>query len=274
MEETTTHIDNLKTLNKDQSSLIWILEVFAKTLNSALFDAHTQSIVWLQSFTSNSNISAQQLNNAKQAIANFKITKTIVGISEDRILVLPNDIIDADAQKNALALLHSVAPTDWIKTDTLPWQKMYVCYALKHETGNTLNDLHSNVQVCNISSAILYQALQHTNTDKNKLFIHYLPNAIIISAVKDSILQVHNHYALDGALDAVYHLAKCQNSVDMQQAAIYVSGHGASEQVPLLSEHFANCTLQDMPKGVRKDMLNDSNLLNNYSLYSLINLCV
>jgi hypothetical protein len=274
LTENKLYIDKLKEYTKSKGAVQLLQILQSKQLLSALFCANTQSIVYLHKYTSTENITKDLLLAEKTKLAKCNIEKCKIAVHEEKFLVVPNQITEPVALKNAMQHVHDFMPNELVYTDALAWQKMQVAFILKTETLEVLKSMHTNTQISNIYTAILYNALNAKYKTSDSIFVYFGMESICVTIFKQNQLQLHIVYLFVHLHDALYYILKVQNEIDIPDAHIYISGDNAQKIYEALSTQIANVHLAEMPTGVLHTHLDENTTQEMYNLYCFINQCV
>jgi hypothetical protein len=274
LQNTKTYINNTLKYIQNQQSVIWLITLNSNTYTSALFCPINQKIIYLREYVSNTKITKDHLLEAQKETHECNISKLIVGIDDERFVILPNSITEPYAQKIAIQQVHEVLENDLVFADIIAWQSMQNVYILKGATVDVMHSLLSNTHLTNINTCLLYFALNSNKLINNSVFVHFGFQSVCITAFKNKQLQLHNKYQSSNLNDTLYYVQKCISTLGLENLNIIISGIDTFENIIPLSEIYDNVSIAELPTGIINDDLNEKEMQHFFNLYCLINQCV
>lgn len=268
------HINFIDNYINSQEPLIRFLILGQNGLVNLLFSTSNSTVVYYNISQNVKSITQIHLQEAINVSVNCNIIQNVIALNSEKFVLLPIAISEPFAQKNAVNLMHDVAPNELLLVDSITWQGINNVYTIKPETLDYLHTLMAEPKVVNLYSAILNNAFKTKSKLNNQVFVHFESNSLCITVFVNDILQLHNVYDITEANDVLYYIQKTITKLQLNEIEFKISGFSIDSYTQLLSSTYSNVNQANLPNGVINSQLSASEQQQLFSVYCLINQCV
>lgn len=204
----------------------------------------------------------------------YTIIKTMVGIDDERVSIVPNEIADTDVNKKVIETLQHIDNTEIFLEHTMPWQNFTVLYVVKQATLQLIHSNFKNVTISNTTIACLANIISNTSSGLD-VFVTSCATFFALTIYKNKQLQLHNTFSYETPLDVLYQITATSKIFETTDINIFVNGIAGLEIISNLKKHFSAVNVMPMPNGLL--YLNENSTENQlmfYQLFALTKLCV
>lgn len=177
------------------------------------------------------------------------IKSCIVGLDEDRMMILPNDYKDIAATKSAFEYVHHIENNDILEQQFLPWQDFFGAYVMKNGTKHVFTNWQKNVLFANTAISLLNIYPSYLQQDAHQIFISLSENKFVMTVYKNTELQLHTVFEMKGLDDVLYQIQKMIDMFSLENVTVQINGFDAQEKTIGIAAYFSNTKLQALPKG-------------------------
>jgi hypothetical protein len=173
----------------------------------------------------------------------------IVGIDENRFMLLPNSYKDDDVTKAAFEYVHHIEHNEILEHQYLAWQDYFGASLIKNGTKHVFSDWDATILFANTPISLLTIYQQYLIADAHQIFINCNENNIVLTLFKYGKLHLHQAYDMHSPDDVLYHIQNTMNKHSASQPQIYCNGLHSQAMINHIQQHFANAQMQTLPTG-------------------------
>jgi Protein of unknown function (DUF3822) len=260
---------------KITESYVLVLQLQKQSVCMALLQSFDNKVIYQAFLPCDApTLNANFLMDIITPLEKYTIVKTMVGIDDERIAVIPNEIANEDVNKKVIETLQHIDNTEIFLEHTIPWQNYTVLYVAKQATLQLIHSSFKNVTITNTTIACLSNIISHTTQDLD-VYITSCATFFALTIFKNKELQLHNTFNYETPIDVLYQITATSKIFEKTQLNIYVNGQHGTEIMVNLKKHFSTVNIMPLPNGLLY-LNNDSteNQLMFYQLFALTKLCV
>lgn len=179
----------------------------------------------------------------------MNIKSCIVGLDEDRMMILPNAYKDMVATKSAFEYVYPIENNDILEQQFLPWQDFFGAYVMKNGTKHVFTNWQKNVLFANTAISLLNIYTSYLQQDAHQLFISLSENKFVMTVYKNTELQLHAVNEMKSLDDVLYQIQKMVDMFSLENVAIQINGMDALAKTTAIAVYYSNTILQALPNG-------------------------
>jgi Protein of unknown function (DUF3822) len=250
MQNFNIHKNNAKQLIKTFEAVHLAIQVQKKGLLLCVLKAANQEIAFTNWYDhADGGADGRSIMAMMKDCNRLNIKSTVVGLDEDRFMVLPNHYQNDAQIKAAFEYVHHIENNEILDIQKLNFQDFFGAYLIKNSTKHVFMDWQKNTIFANTAISLLGIYPQYLIANQDQIFIHFSENKMVMSVYKQSALQLHNSFDFFSVDDVFYQLQKQLQLHQLKNVQIQINGLLQQNLLEELQQYYASAAIQQLPNG-------------------------
>jgi Protein of unknown function (DUF3822) len=250
MQSQQININNRKLALKANEAVHIILQVQKGGILLCAIKVYNNEIAWTTYYDhADGGADGRSIMAVMKDCKQLNIKSCIVGLDEDRYMILPNAMTDKDVVKAAFDYVHHIENNEILEQQFLPWQDFFGAYLIKNSTKHIFSDWDTNILFANTAISLLVIYTAYLKAEAQQIFINIAEQKMTITIYDNGKLQLHNTFAMQSVDDVLYQIQKMMDVLDLKNVSIQINGLNAHDYINALQKHYPTTSLQALPNG-------------------------
>jgi Protein of unknown function (DUF3822) len=250
MQSQQININNRKQVIKSNEAVHIILQVQKGGILLCAIKVYNNEIAWTSFYEHSNNVAdGRSIMAVMKDCKQLPIKSCIVGLDEDRFMILPTNMSELEVCKSAFDYVHHIENNEILEQQFLPWQDFFGAYLIKNCTKHIFSDWDTNILFANTAISLLVIYSAYLQADAQQIFISLSEQNLTMTIYTNAKLQLHNTYLMQSAVDVLYQIQKAIHVLKLKNANIVVNGLDAPSVLKEIQSHYPTAHLQALPNG-------------------------